>query len=90
MLAVWNIFDISIGSRYGTDDSWTTHSFIAPAIITSLFIIFVYVQRTQIYNDALTGLNNRKRLFFMLETKIPQADKEHPMILYLLDANRFK
>ena len=63
---------------------------IAPAIITSLFIIFVYVQRTQIYNDALTGLNNRKRLFFMLETKIPQADKEHPMILYLLDANRFK
>lgn len=51
---------------------------IAPAIITSLFIIFVYVQRTQIYNDALTGLNNRKRLFFMLETKIPQADKEHP------------
>lgn len=63
---------------------------IAPAIITSLFIIFVYVQRTQIYNDALTGLNNRKRLFFMLVTKIPQADKEHPMILYLLDANRFK
>ena len=63
---------------------------IAPAIITSLFIIFVYVQRTQIYNDALTGLNNRKRLFFMLEMKIPQADKEHPMILYLLDANRFK
>ena len=63
---------------------------IALAIITSLFIIFVYVQRTQIYNDALTGLNNRKRLFFMLETKIPQADKEHPMILYLLDANRFK
>lgn len=63
---------------------------LAPAIITPLFIIFVYVQRTQIYNDALTGLNNRKRLFFMLETKIPQADKEHPMILYLLDANRFK
>lgn len=89
MLAVWNIFDISIGSRYGTDDSWK-HTIIAPAIITSLFIIFVYVQRTQIYNDALTGLNNRKRLFFMLETKIPQADKEHPMILYLLDANRFK
>ncbi len=28
MLAVWNIFDISIGSRYGTDDSWkhTDHS----------------------------------------------------------------
>lgn len=63
---------------------------IAPAIITSLFIIFVYVQRTQIYNDALTGLNNRKRLFFMLEAKIPQVDKEHPMLLYLLDANRFK
>ena len=63
---------------------------LAPAIITPLFIIFVYIQRTQIYNEALTGLNNRKRLFFMLETKIPQADKEHPMILYLLDANRFK
>lgn len=63
---------------------------IAPAIITSLFIIFVYVQRTQIYNDALTGLNNRKRLFFMLEAKIPQVDKEHPMLLYILDANRFK
>ena len=89
MLAVWNIFDISIGSRYGTDDSWkhTDHS-----TGDHHFVVyhFVYVQRTQIYNDALTGLNNRKRLFFMLETKIPQADKEHPMILYLLDANRFK
>ena len=26
----------------------------------------------------------------MLEAKIPQVDKEHPMLLYLLDTNCFK
>ena len=79
MLAVGDFFTISVISGYGTDDGWKYADFSTGNH-----------NRTQIYNDALTGLNNRKRLFFMLETKIPQADKEHPMILYLLDANRFK
>lgn len=63
---------------------------LAPSIITALFIVFVYVQKSQIYNDSLTGLNNRKRLFTLLESRYMQIDKEHPMTVYMLDANRFK
>lgn len=42
---------------------------LAPAIITPLFIIFVYIQRTQIYNDALTGLNNRETSVFYVRNE---------------------
>lgn len=63
---------------------------LAPSIITALFIVFVYVQKSQIYNDSLTGLNNRKRLFSLLENKHAQVDEEHPMVVYMVDADRFK
>ena len=63
---------------------------LAPSIITALFIVFVYVQKSQIYNDSLTGLNNRKRLFTLLDSRYTQIDEEHPMTVYMLDANHFK
>lgn len=62
---------------------------MAPAIITALFIIFVYVQKSQINSDSLTGLNNRKRLFTMLEGRMLQQE-DHPLTVYMLDVNSFK
>lgn len=62
---------------------------MAPAIITSLFIIFVHVQKSQINSDAMTGLNNRKRLFTMLEGRMLQQE-DHPLTVYMLDVNSFK
>lgn len=63
---------------------------MAPAIITALFIVFAYTQRSQIYNDSLTGLNNRRRLISLLEYRLAQTDAQHPLAIYILDANNFK
>ena len=63
---------------------------MAPAIITALFIIFVYVQKSQINSDSLTGLNNRKKLFAMLEGRMNQQEENHQLTVYMLDVNSFK
>ena len=81
------VFSLVGGMVQSFAEDWHTGG---PFVALAVLFIYLNAQNRQITTDGLTGLNNRKRLFFMLETKIPQADKEHPMILYLLDANRFK
>lgn len=63
---------------------------IAPAIITAFFIVYVHIQRSQVYNDSLTGMNNRKRLFDLMETRSAQLGKDHGLIVYMVDADSFK
>lgn len=63
---------------------------LAPAIITGFFLVFVNMQKTQINNDALTGLNNRRNAFRVLEEQIHISGKDHPAEVYMLDVNSFK
>jgi diguanylate cyclase (GGDEF)-like protein len=63
---------------------------LAPAILTSFFIVFVNIQSSQVYNDALTGLNNRKRAHRFLEEQIQLATNDKPLTVYMLDVNSFK
>ena len=44
----------------------------------------------QIYNDALTGLNNRRRLDQFLEEHLEISSKDRPVSLLLMDVNGFK
>ena len=44
----------------------------------------------QIYNDALTGLNNRRRLNIYLEETLPKATVQRPMLLFIMDIDNFK
>lgn len=63
---------------------------IAPATIIALFIVFVTIQSSQIYNDALTGLNNRKRAIAYLDKELASAGSDHPVVVYMIDVDRFK
>jgi two-component system cell cycle response regulator len=40
--------------------------------------------------DALTGLGNRPKLLADIESRLPTAAKEHPLLLILLDLEGFK
>lgn len=63
---------------------------LAPSILTALFLVFVTVESSQIYNDALTGLNNRKRAFDFLERALTAAGSEHAVVVYMADVDSFK
>ncbi len=63
---------------------------LAPSILVTIFFVFINIQSAQIYNDALTGINNRRRACQYLEERIPVCSKEKPIILYMMDINEFK
>lgn len=55
-----------------------------------LQILFLTLQENQIYNDALTGLNNRRRLNTYLEEQLPTASEKKPITVFMMDMNSFK
>lgn len=63
---------------------------IALNVFVVILVLFLTLQNQQIYNDALTGLNNRRRLDQYLENKMENANDENPVVLYMLDVNAFK
>jgi len=63
---------------------------LALNIFLVILILFLMIQNLQVYNDALTGLNNRRRLNRYLEEYLPKASQEHPILLFILDINSFK
>jgi len=67
---------------------------LVPVLELSIFmiihILFLMIQNMQIYNDALTDLNNRRRLSQYLELCLPKASAERPVALLMLDLNGFK
>ena len=63
---------------------------LAPAIITSFFLVFINIQSTQMYNDALTGLNNRRRANQYIENQLPEVSVINPLIIYMVDVDQFK
>lgn len=54
--------------------------------------ISVYIDTIsmQVYNDALTGLNNRRRAEHYLQECIDAASKRNPFYVYYVDVNDFK
>lgn len=63
---------------------------LALNIFLMILILFLMIQNMRIYNDALTGLNNRRRLNQYLESSLPKASAEHPLLLFIMDINSFK
>jgi diguanylate cyclase (GGDEF)-like protein len=63
---------------------------MAPSILSALLLFFVNVQEMQIYSDALTGLNNRRRSDHMLEEYIEKAEPENGFYVFIIDVNKFK
>jgi diguanylate cyclase (GGDEF)-like protein len=63
---------------------------LALNIFMVILILFLMIQNMQIYNDALTGLNNRRRLNIYLEETLPKATVQRPMLLFMMDIDNFK
>lgn len=63
---------------------------LAPAIATAYYIVFTSSQRDMIYNDALTGLNNRRRAMMFIEEKMPETSSDNPFTTFIIDGDKFK
>ena len=63
---------------------------LALNIFMMILILFLMIQNMQVYHDALTGLNNRRRLNQYLNDCLPRASAERPILLFIMDINSFK
>ena len=63
---------------------------MAPAMMVSIILVFLSLQESRISNDALTGLNNRRRADAYLEDTLAHASHDQPVLLFMVDMNRFK
>jgi diguanylate cyclase (GGDEF)-like protein len=72
------------------EDTFPRVPLLALNIFLMILILFLMIQNMQIYNDALTGLNNRRRLNQYLEDCLIKASLEHPVLLFIMDINSFK
>ena len=63
---------------------------IAMGLLSSALFVFSTLQEARIFNDSLTGLNNRRRADQYLADKISDASKENAVYLYVLDVDLFK
>ena len=63
---------------------------IGIAIVSAFFITFINFQQAQIFTDALTDLNNRRRANQYLETKFNSSLTEWPLYLFMFDIDAFK
>ncbi len=68
----------------------TSVPLLAINIFLVIHFLFISIQDMQIYNDALTGLNNRRRLNQFLEERIKSASEENEIVVYMIDINKFK
>lgn len=62
---------------------------VNPAIILSLFMVFINLQDIHISSDALTGLNNRRRADEYLEY-ILSSSQHRRIVFFLADIDMFK
>lgn len=72
------------------EDEFPTTPILALSIFMVINVLFLSIQNMQIFSDALTGLNNRRRLNQYLEERISSSSEEHPVVLLMMDINDFK
>lgn len=56
----------------------------------AIHLAFLEIQNSEIYSDALTGLNNRRRMEIFLQDMIHNASDGNPFRIYMIDVNDFK
>jgi len=60
------------------------------AMLFAIFIVFANLQESQIYSDALTGLNNRRLADERLLNKLTSVSELRPLYFFIADINSFK
>ncbi|MBQ1453519.1 MAG: GGDEF domain-containing protein, partial [Ruminococcus sp.] len=59
-------------------------------IFLPIHLAFLEIQNSEIYSDALTGLNNRRRMEIFLQDMIHNASEDRPFTIHMIDVNDFK
>lgn len=72
------------------DDRLMGTTVIPIAAFAVILFLFVSAQRANIYTDALTGMNNRRKAEAFLASEIKNASKTEPVYLFMGDINGFK
>lgn len=72
------------------DDKLHNATVIPVAIFAVIFYTFINIQQENIYTDALTGMNNRRRAEMFLGEEIKNATEDDPVYLFMGDINGFK
>ena len=60
------------------------------ALLFGSVLIYTNLQRSQIYNDSLTDLNNRRAANRYISNALPNINKDNPMYFYMFDIDHFK
>lgn len=55
-----------------------------------ILLAFLEIQNSEIYSDALTGLNNRRRMEIFLQDMMHDATENRPFWIHMIDVNDFK
>lgn len=63
---------------------------LAPAVAAAYFIVYTSSQKDMIYNDSLTGLNNRRCAMIYIEEKMSAKSPANPFTVFMIDGNKFK
>lgn len=63
---------------------------VAMGIFLPIHYSFLEIQNSEIYSDALTGLNNRRRMEIFLQDMIHNATESNSFKIHMIDVNDFK
>ncbi|WP_295070847.1 GGDEF domain-containing protein [Ruminococcus sp.] len=63
---------------------------VAMGILLPIHYSFLEIQNSEIYSDALTGLNNRRRMEIFLQDMIHNATESNSFRIHMIDVNDFK
>lgn len=63
---------------------------VSLGIFLPILLAFLEIQNSEIYSDALTGLNNRRRMEIFLQDMIHNSSESEPFRIHIVDVNDFK
>ena len=86
-----HILFILICTVGGITDTVVSDTPVMPlAIMLSLNVLFIMLQEGKIFNDALTGLNNRRLADRFISSAIEECGRENPLGIFMMDIDDFK
>ena len=72
------------------DDRLKDTTILPMAIFAAIFFVFINMQESNIYSDALTHMNNRRKADEYMASQLDRVSEADPLLLYMLDVNDFK
>ena len=86
-----HILFIVICTIGGITDAIISNTPVMPlAIMLSMNVLFINLQESKIFNDALTGLNNRRLADRFISDAIKECSEDKPLCVFMMDIDKFK